>query len=343
MTQLNFPQVYSKITKDLDKRPREILARRFGIEKDSSPETLQSIGEDFDITRERVRQIENKCFSDIKKESREILNKIFAELVDYFKKKGGFKKEDIALKDLGGEKYQSYVLFFLNLGKQFSLVTEKEDFHSFWTTIKKNPVPQVKKLLDKLTGDLKKKGEPQIKEDFVNRFSSQNNLDKEKTISVIEVSKQIEENREGKIGLVDWPEINPKGVRDKSFLVFRKKEEPLHFRKVAELIDELGYNPGKQAHPQTVHNELIKDDRFVLVGRGIYALKEWGYEPGTVKDIIEKTLKESNEPLEKEEVIEKVLSQREVAKNTVLMNLHNNDTFYRNSEGKYVLRDTQTS
>ncbi len=162
--------------------------------------------------------------------------------------------------------------------------------------------------------------------------------------SYFEVSKKIQENKDGEIGLADWPEIKPRGVKDKAYLVFRKHGKPLHFTKVAGLIDELEYNqPNKKTYPQTVHNELIKDNRFVLVGRGTYALSEWGYVPGTIKDIIVKVLSDKNSALNKDEIVKEVLSQRMVAKNTVLMNLNNRNYFIRDNEGNYLLKKTQTA
>ncbi len=74
-----------------------------------------------------------------------------------------------------------------------------------------------------------------------------------------------------------------KGMRDYAFLVIRKHGSPIHFREVARQIN-LVFK--KKAHTATTHNELIKDPRFVLVGRGLYALKEWGYMSGVVKDVI---------------------------------------------------------
>ena len=126
-------------------------------------------------------------------------------------------------------------------------------------------------------------------------------------------------------------------------MVFKKHGKPLHFTKVAELIDSLEYNmPNKKTYPQTVHNELIKDGRFVLVGRGTYALSEWGYVPGTIKDIITKVLKDKNEAMHKDEVVKQVLAQRLVAKNTVLMNLNNKKHFNKDSNDKYFLNNVQS-
>ena len=132
------------------------------------------------------------------------------------------------------------------------------------------------------------------------------------------------------IGYIDFGARYKGYCADITRCVFKKKNNPLHFREVAEFI-------GPKALSQTVHNELIRDPRFVLVGRGTYALRDWGYEQGVVKDVIKNILKEAKNPLTKEEVLEKVLQQRMVKENTILLNLQNKRYFKKNSEGKYHL------
>ena len=92
----------------------------------------------------------------------------------------------------------------------------------------------------------------------------------------------------------------------------------------------------KKAHIATTHNELIKDPRFVLVGRGLYALSEWGYINGIVKDVITKILDKSG-PLSKKEIVEKVMKERYVKENTILVNLQNSKNFKKEKDGKYSL------
>ncbi|MBI1866163.1 MAG: hypothetical protein HYS02_00140 [Candidatus Staskawiczbacteria bacterium] len=220
---------------------------------------------------------------------------------------------------------------------------KNQNIYSFWSTIQ-NPEIKVKEILANLIRDFKTQGSPLFKKDFSDSFAQKSKLSKEALLSYLQVSKKIQENGEGKIGLIEWPEIKPRGVRDRAFLVFKKHQKPLHFTKVAEMIDKFGYNlPNKKTYPQTVHNELIKDLRFVLVGRGTYALQEWGYSPGTIKDVIVKVLEKKNMALDKEEIVKEVLSQRLVAKNTVLMNLNNKEYFQKDEAGKYFLRKTQTA
>jgi DNA-directed RNA polymerase delta subunit len=125
--------------------------------------------------------------------------------------------------------------------------------------------------------------------------------------------------------------IKTKGVRDYAFLVIRKHGSPIHFREVANQITKIFK---KKAHVATTHNELIKDPRFVLVGRGLYALSEWGYMSGVVKDVIRKII-EKNGPLTKDEVISKVMKERYVKENTVAVNLQNPKYFKKDKENRY--------
>lgn len=343
MEKINYSQTYQKFTKGLSKKVKDIFDRRFGL-KSGQIETLESIGKSLSITRERVRQIEGAGFNHIKKNHQDGLEVIFSEFSSYFADKGGFKKEDLVLKELAGKRNKPYVLFLLTLGgDRFSRISAKKDYHYFWLASPASD-KEVKDTLNSLVKDIDSHKKLLTKDEVFSNFASKYNLKGEAVASYIEISKKIQENKEGKLGLISWPEIKPRGVRDKAFLVFKKEEKPLHFRKIAELIDGLGYNEeNKKAHPQTVHNELIKDARFVLVGRGTYALAEWGYFPGTIKDIITKILKEKQQAVHQEEVVKEVLAQRLVAKNTVLINLNNKKYFSKDSDGKYLLRGTQLS
>ncbi len=342
MEKTNYSQIYTKLTKNLSPKVRGIFERRFGV-KTGEPETLESIGKSMKITRERVRQIEEVGFSHVRKNHQETLNKVFGEFNDYFDKNGGFKSEETILSELGGSKSKPYVLFFLTINDDFTRICGKKDYDYFWAK-NTDSANNAKDVLNSLVKDIKSHGKLLTDKEVYANFASKNNLNETSLVSYLEISKRIQQNRDGKYGLVDWPEIKPRGVRDKAFLVFQKHQKPLHFRNITQLIDELDYNAaGKKTHPQTVHNELIKDQRFVLVGRGTYALREWGYEPGTIKDVITNILKEKQQPIAQEDIVKAVLAQRFVAKNTVLINLNNKKYFQKNGEGKYLLDETQTA
>lgn len=332
---LNYQKICQELTQWLPQRQKDIILRRFALsaiapgEGGVKGETLETIGKNFGITRERVRQIEEDGLEKIKSkiEGRSITNlqKTFEYFNQYLKKFGNLRKEDTILRELGGEKEKAQVYFLLTLGENFKRLGETDEFYSLWVT-NQNSFLKAKEIINTLHQKLKKLGKPLTLKEISSFYSFENPI----LESYLEISKNIQKNQDSLFGLKDWPEINPRGVRDKAYLAFKKAQKPLHFSEVASLIDG--------AFLQTVHNELIRDQRFILVGRGTYALAEWGYYPGQVREVIYKVLKEAKKPLTKEKILEKVLKQRLVKKNTIFLNLSNKEYFLRNSQGKYEVK-----
>lgn len=315
----NYVKICSEIIKDLSGKQKEIILRRFGLADGKERETLESIGKDFEVCRERIRQIEEAGLEKIKKNLGRYQG-IYDSFLKYFKKFGNLKKEALLLADLGGQR-QNEVYFLMAISRSFRKVSQNKDFYSFWA-IGQNAEQSAKKIVAAIYKRLEESGKPLLIKDL--EIPS---LSREALVSHLEISKKILKNNQGFYGLNDWPEINPRGVRDKAYLALRQTGKPLHFAEVAKLIEG--------SHLQTVHNELIKDSRFVLVGRGTYALMEWGYFPGEVKEVILKILKEAKKPLEKGEILSEVLKQRLVKENTILMNLSNKRYFFRDEQGRY--------
>jgi len=342
MNKINYSQIYTKVTKGLSPKVKDIFDRRFGIGK-AAPETLESIGKSLRVTRERVRQIEEGGFSFIKKNHKDTLEKVFVEFRAYFESTGGLKREDLVLNDLGGTKYQHHVLFLLRLSDEFERVCEKKEYHYFWSTMQ-DAEKKVADVLRQMVADISQYGKPMPKQQLFAQLLVKYHLTEAALQSYLEISKKIQPNSEGSYGLIHWPEIKPRSVKDKALLVFRRHQKPLHFKEITSLIDQLELAAQKRkTHPQTVHNELIKDPRFVLVGRGMYALSEWGYIPGTVKDIILSVLKEKPQLTSKEDIVKEVLAQRLVKRNTVLIKLNNKKYFLRDQQGKYFPTTSQTA
>jgi len=322
MKPFNYQKICRELLKDLPARQKEVISRRFGL-NGTEKETLEFIGQSFGITRERVRQIEKDGFLKMKPKVAQY-QKVFQFFAQYLKKCGGLKKEAILLEDLAGKKQKAQVYFLLTISGNFTRFGENEDFYSFWA-VDKNSLDLAKKIIGTLFNKLKEAGKPLNLKELISFLAFQGSI-----LEYLEISKKILRNSEGLYGLRDWPEINPRGVKDKAYLVFKKMQKPLHFNEVAKLIEG--------ALTQTVHNELIKDPRFVLVGRGVYALKEWGYEPGQVKDVISRILKTAG-PLTQSEILERVFKQRLVKESTILLNLANKKYFLRNPQGKYQIRE----
>jgi transcriptional regulator with XRE-family HTH domain len=327
MMNIDYRKICSDVLKKLSPRQKEVILRRFALsgKEGAERETLESIGKDLNVTRERVRQIERDAFSVLKPDIKKY-QKVFKYFKDSLRKTGNLRKEDVLLSELGKKELKNQIYFLLTLGQELERFGETTDFHSLWAINKASWV-SAQKTINSVYEKLKKTGKPLSIKDL----SGISGLGPAVVASHLEVSKKIQRNAKGLFGLKDWPEINPRRIKDKAYLALRECHKPLHFVQVASLIDS--------ALPQTVHNELIKDSRFVLVGRGIYALKEWGYEEGQVKDVISNILKTAGRPLGREEVLEKTLKQRLVKENTVLLNLGNKKYFSRNPEGRYTVRE----
>lgn len=339
--EFNYQQICSDLLRGIPTRTKDVISRRFGLKK-KTRETLQSIGDQYSITRERVRQIETDGFSKLKPALKD-----YQEVFDYFqshlKEWGDLRREDRLLSELGSQNFENQVFFLLAVEDRFTRHSETEDLHTFWS-IEENALDLARRTINSLVNKFEKIKTPLSDQEIFEIYKKEKSssggkpFNERVLLSCLEVSKVIWQGPGGVWGLFDWPEINPRGIKDKAYLVFKKQQKPLHFREVANLIDQLNEGRGISALPQTVHNELIRDPRFVLVGRGIYALREWGYEQGVVKDIVLKILKENKKPLSRQEIVKQVLSQRLVKESTVLANLQDKKCFLRDLQGRYTVK-----
>lgn len=340
----------SAVLKNLSPRNKDIISRRFGL-KNGKKETLESIGAGYKITRERVRQIEEASIAQLTKaarDSREVA--AYAALAkDLIGSRGGVLKEEDLFTTFsnkaGDSVANSSLVFLLTLSDDLIRVPENDSYHSFWALSKdrhdafKESVSSLVKLLNKVGRTVKSDDFAVLaqKNSIPSFSSSPNTINSDEIGVAFQISKELDRNIFGEVGLVSWSEVKPKGVKDKAYLVLKKEEQPKHFTEIAKLINAMGFE-GRKANTQTVHNELIKDPRFILVGRGMYALSEWGYKPGTVKEVLVDILKSSSKPLPKATLMSKVMDTRLVKENTILLNLQDSKTFVRHPDGSYSLR-----
>jgi DNA-directed RNA polymerase delta subunit len=313
-------------------RDREILLRRYGIATGKT-QTLEQIGQDLGITRERVRQIEKAAMIKIREQFNHDhqLNDVLVAITD---QRGGIIGFASLVAEVGNDdKLKPHLSFLVKLNPRFRFL-DRNDRHSdvlFLTDMYKEN--DVLKLHDELIAITKRHGKP-LKFDKIAQKTSGTHK-KEALMELATVSNEMS-NLESIWGLSVWPEVNPKSIRDKIYLILKKGGRPMHFTEIATRIADLKANP-KKVTTQAVHNELIKDGRFVLIGRGIYALGEWGYQAGTVADIIEEVLREQS-PLAKAEIISRVLARRQVKTTTITLNLQEKDQFERVEKGMYQLK-----
>jgi hypothetical protein len=335
----NLDQLVENLLNEFTPKQRRVVTGRFGL-KSGERSTLQSIGDELKITRERVRQIEEQAVKKLAKKVKEEA----AVILEYAKKHlasvGGVKRDDQFIADIihgleinSDVKHADQKLRFLFLvAGTPSYSKNDDDMHGFWFADEKAK----EKFLDfikTVTGFLKN-GK---KEEILNKKLYMSHIKDLTAAHLVSIPKHFGTNIFGDFGLKSWPEIEPKTIRDKVYLVLKKNEKPLHFESIAKNINKFGLDK-KPAHVQTVHNELIKDDRFVLVGRGVYALKEKGYEPGTVREVISRLLKKHGS-LESNTVVRLVNEQRLLKENTILLNLQNRRYFKRMDNGKYQVRE----
>ncbi len=330
-------QVVKRLLGVVSDRSRDVLVSRFGLGDDTKRMTLEAIGKKYKITRERVRQIENYSIINIRKSKEYAKEKeAFDELIKLISDLGSTIHEDALLKHISKDKAtQNQIHFLLVIGEDFTKEKEDTEFKHRWSVDKdlsKKIHLSLRELYSTLSDD-----EILLESDMIEKFleNIKDVSEKYKNAEIakrwLALSKLIDKNPLGEWGKSTSQNINAKGMRDYAYLVIRRHGSPIHFREVAKLITEL-FN--KKAHVATTHNELIKDPRFVLVGRGLYALSEWGYMSGVVRDVI-KGIVEKNGPLTKEEIIKKVLKERYVKENTIMVNLQNPKFFKKSKDGKY--------
>ena len=331
---------------NLTEREIEIIAARYGL-KDGQDQTLEYIGKRLSLTRERVRQIEKDGLKKLRKiPFPEGLEKGIDLIFQIIEEHGSIMREADLLNTIaigGSEITRHSILFLLNVSPPFSLLKENDETYQSWCLATFD-----KDIFDRIIAGARETAQeaknPLASPQLFERLRSRNILPPDQPLSdealesMIAISKALDKNPFNEWGLVEWLAIHPKDVGDKAFLVLEHHGTPEHYSKITELINKQKFDK-RVAYMETVHNELIKDDRFVLIGRGIYALTKWGYEKGTVGEVIEAILRKVGHPLSKEEIVNEVMKRRMVKKNTILVGLANKKKFRRNAENKYILND----
>lgn len=344
-------ETVSELLKLLSPKEGDVLRRRYGLGTGEA-ETLETIGQSYKVTRERVRQIQHWAIKHLKQapSTKNLLHGLTLVLQQLLESNGGLLLEEELLQRLQGtgksdHARQFAVRFLLEqlLDDKVERV-EADGYKAYWKLLFANTsyLAQVIAAAEKILGEAKK---PLTQADVLRRLrelepikSNNDTLTEDVVLSYLAVSTAVERNPYGELGLRTWGTIVPKRMHDKILIVMRKHGKPMHFHEITKKINEIGFDH-RQAYPPTVHNELILNKEYVLVGRGIYALREWGYKPGVVADVLVAILQEGQEPMSRDALIAKVLEQRLVKKNTVALALTNKNTFRRLADGRYTLAE----
>ena len=333
-------QFVSDILATIDReREREIVARRFGLF--DRKETLEQIGEMLGITRERVRQLEKSVVTKLRSTAEQgglpHVADFQAKLLELLRESGEAARVSAVTakltKDPNREE-QARVAFLSQLCPKIAVVTEDDNFYYSVGVREVRDEKALKARVGELIETIKKLGEPKPIEEIAKAAGMD---DPKQTAALASISKHLA-TLNGRWGLVKWPMVNPKNIRDKIYVILKENGKHMHFNEIADAIKDSDFKR-KDVTTQAIHNELIKDKRFVLIGRGIYALKEWGYEKGTVADIITQVLKDAGEPLHRDEIVKRVLKSRFVKETTILLNLQGKPQFKRVAKATYALAE----
>ena len=319
-------------------REKEIVSRRFGL--DGPKETLEQIGEMLSITRERVRQLEKAILIrlQISAEENEIAEIAPAEklLIRNLTEMGRVAR----LSDLADKVYgrattpteKTGIYFIATFAKGLTVVEENDRYHAAVGIAEYGDSRVIRERVDEIVDVIKKNKQPMT----LDELDSKLNYEHPDHIKAIASISKLLATLNGVWGLAKWPAVNPKNIRDKIFVILETHKEPMHFSEIAKEIKESNFKR-KNVTVQAIHNELIKDPRFVLIGRGIYALSTWGYKKGTISDIIKSILEKSDEPMTREEIVKQVLKVRKVKETTILLNLQNKKLFKKVDKNLYTL------
>lgn len=325
----------------LPEREREIISRRFGLY--GPKETLEQVGDMLGITRERVRQLEKSALERLKTliDENQIPSAAAAEklvIANLAEMGRAARMHDFAVHSIGGPVtviQRSQIAFIAELTP--TIYTMSENDHYYQAAIMTDPSGKkdIKKQIDEIIKTIKTHGVPISAEEL---HKSLNYEHPSNITALASISKKLAELH-GLWGLAKWPTVNPKTIRDKIFVILSTTGKPMHFSEIAQAIRDSSFKR-RDVTTQAIHNELIKDKRFVLIGRGIYALDTWGYTRGTVSDIIAGVLKEAGEPLHRDEIVKRVMAKRKVKETTVLLNLQAKPQFQRSAKATYILAES---
>lgn len=321
-------------------REREIITRRFGLF--DRRETLEQIGELLGITRERVRQLEKAILIRLKIAAddgkipavHEIERLIVRDLSDNGR---AGRIQDVAARIVGSTpsaQTKAHIAFVAELSPKLTVLNENDNYHHGVGISENGDEKKMRADVDSIVKAIKKHGEPIDIEALHDLLS----FDSPSQVRALASLSKLLATLKDVWGLVKWPTVNPKNIRDKIYVILADNGKPMHFSDIAKHIKDSDFKR-KDVTIQAIHNELIKDKRFVLIGRGIYALDSWGYSKGTVSDIITKVLKKAGEPLHRDEIVKRVLKSRQVKETTILLNLQSKPEFKRVAKATYTLAE----
>ena len=336
---INTSSAVERILSSIEReREREIIARRFGLH--DRKETLEQIGDLLGITRERVRQLEKAILIRLKlaaEKDADNIGSIEKHFIRHLHEMGGAARVSDLTKRVyatPNDRDHAHVAFIAELAPNLTVLGENDNYHHGVAIRERHDEKKLRSDVDTVVKTIKEHGQPISIDELHGKLTHEH---PDQVRAVASLSKNLS-NLKDHWGLNKWPTVNPKNIRDKIYVILQDNGTPLHFSEIATAIKNSDFKR-KNVTTQAIHNELIKDKRFVLIGRGIYALSEWGYKKGTVSDIITDILKKEGSPLTRDEIVRRVLKHRQVKETTILLNLQSKPEFKRVAKATYTLAE----
>jgi DNA-directed RNA polymerase delta subunit len=340
---LNLQELLNNLFLVLTEKEVMVIKKRFAL-FGQPKQTLEKIGKHFKVTRERIRQIESIALNKLKRTVRTTrLDEVNDIAKSILRAHGGLMREDelisLVLKRIAGSVAAdgSVLRLSYSIDQEMSCTGRSNTFVPFWRLASLS-ADDISMIVDSMVKILRKRKTCMKQEEIVSAIQALHLFpdrmpSPELIVSSLRIDERLRQIEEG-WGLTEWRFVRPRSIRDKVEIILKKSGEPLHFMEIANRIREAKFDH-KNVTVQAVHNELIRYPQFVLVGRGLYALREWGYEPGTVADVIERILVEKG-PLSKKEIIAEVAKQRTVKVGTISLNLQKMPYFTRVGRAVYA-------
>jgi len=326
-------------------RPKKIIQARYGLQN-GGKETLEEVGHWFGITRERVRQIQEKTLKKMQHPSTKGRSLIISLVSDTLQKNGlviSDEEADILIpKTFNNTKYDgsSFLDLLSDLGwvqrnkvgdigfycpkgiKPIDITKLMDDTHTCIKT--SSALLSINQISDYLRGQQEK-------------YKQYDNLDN-LILRICKIDPRIEEKLPNKFGLYlfhpgtkDWCQQITEILKESDF--------PLHFTEISDkLNDKLALVGDKRIDVRRVHSILIESPEFSHTGvKGTYGLTEWGFRKETTTELVEECIKKAGFPLHWNQIYNYVSKYKDTKPANITAILHSQNKFIKIGRGTFGL------
>jgi hypothetical protein len=334
----------------LPERQRNVLADRYGL-WDGIAETLQDIGDKLGLTRERIRQIEEKGLKRIRRlHGHGTIGKFIAGSIRFHLESDevgscGVLSEEEALTVLAAadttEEAGLAVEFLQDIdspGESLlarSLIEVEPGVYSVTEDAASNYKPVLRLVELSLQQHEKPLTENALFEEIRSRAGRDLTPGELRIESrVLSISSRVSYLPGGTVTLSEWKQFKEQDAPSVAEAALRLLGRPAHFREITLKVATLFGGKGMQ-NARTIHNALItKRKSFVWVRPGTYGLAAWGLKrPPFIKDRLIELLSEARYPLPYWHLKEKVLEACNCKEDSVRMTLDLNPSLFKKFEG----------